>query len=196
MDDSRHTGNTRISLEQLIQLKRAERPPASFWDDFDQELHRRQLAALVNVEPWYRRAGRALAAIARRLAPAGAGATALALAVLALLRVDPLQRIASDAGPASADAEGMIIHLPEEAISVSAISAPTARSPLAQEEFRGHVRSAPQEFAAELPARRFVAVSAPVTVSSGSDTSAIYSARTLTAGTVLRSLGNAVPESL
>ncbi len=196
MGEPRHTGKNRISIEQLIQLKRAERPPPSFWEDFDRELHRRQLAALVNVDPWYRRAGRAMAAFSRRLAPAGAGATALALTVLALLRVDPLQRMASDADRVSPEAEGMVIQLPEEAISVSAITVPTARSPLAREEFRGHVRSAPQEFAAALPARRFVTVSAPVTVSSSSDTSAIYSARTLTAGTVLRSMGAAVPESL
>lgn len=200
MADSRHTPPSRkVSLEQLIQLKRTERPERAFWDDFDREFHRRQLAALVTVEPWHRRVGRVLAGITRRLAPAGAGATAIAVALLALVRVDPQHRASQDkaAAVAANESDTRVVVLPEEAISVSAISAPMARARIAPEEFSGNIRSAPQELGTGLAsARRFVAVAAPVTVSSESDTSAIYSARALTAGTVLRSIASAAPESL
>lgn len=187
----------RVSLEQLIQLKRSERPPAEFWDGFDQELHRRQLAALVTVEPWYQRAARVLAAAARRIAPVGVGAAAVAFAAVVLVRVGPANHATPgpDASAATAEADAKIVLLPEESISVSAPSTPRS-SPIV-EEFRGNVRSAPQELASGLAsARRFVAVAAPVTFSSENDASAIYSAKALTAGAVLRSLTAAAPESL
>src|SRR6185503_11573841 len=43
-----------ITLEDIIRLKRAERPPAEFWTDFDRELRAKQLAALVEKRPWWR----------------------------------------------------------------------------------------------------------------------------------------------
>lgn len=199
MAEPRHTKTPKVSLEQLIQLKRSERPPTAFWEDFDRELHRRQLAALVAIEPWHVRAARALAVAARRLAPIGAGATAVAFAVIALVRMDNSRQEAVDPSEALAMAEldTRVVLLPEEAISVSEHPAQTLRATTGQEEFLGSVRSAPQELAAGLAvARRFVAVSAPVTFSSGGESSDIYSARALTAGTVLRSLSGAAPESL
>jgi hypothetical protein len=199
MAEPKHTDDRRVPLEQLIQLKRSERPPASFWEDFDREFHRRQLVALVSIEPWHRRAARAVAMVARRIAPVAAGTAAVAFAVLALLRVDLSNRTngTAAASVAMADLEGKVVLLPEEAILASTALAPAPEALPAVEAFQGHVRSAPQELAAGLaPARRFVAVSAPVTLSSGDDTSAIYSARALTAGTVLRTLAGAAPESL
>jgi hypothetical protein len=41
-------------LEDLLHLKRAERPPAEFWAGFDQELRQKQLAALVERKSWWR----------------------------------------------------------------------------------------------------------------------------------------------
>lgn len=198
MGDPRHTFSGKVTVEQLIQLKRAERPAPTFWEDFDQEFRRRQLAALVSIEPWYRRAGRTFATLTRRLAPAGAGAAAIAFAVLALVRMEPARHAATNGGDVVAsDTDNRVIVLPEEAISVSAIAAPAPRARVAAEEFSGNIRSAPQELGSGLAsARRFVAVSAPVTFSSESDTSAIYSARALTAGSVLRSIASAAPESL
>lgn len=43
----------KITLEQLLQLKRAERPSPEFWDNFDRELRAKQLAALVQTRPWW-----------------------------------------------------------------------------------------------------------------------------------------------
>jgi hypothetical protein len=42
-----------ITLEDLLRLKRAERPAAEFWTRFDRELRAKQLAALVKREPWW-----------------------------------------------------------------------------------------------------------------------------------------------
>lgn len=38
---------SQFSLEELFEIKRAERPPAEFWDRFEVELKRRQLKAFV-----------------------------------------------------------------------------------------------------------------------------------------------------
>lgn len=43
-----------VTLEQLLRLKRAERPDADFWAKFDAELRQKQLAALVERRPWWR----------------------------------------------------------------------------------------------------------------------------------------------
>lgn len=196
MAEHRPQSSPKVTLEQLIQLKRREKPAASFWDDFDRELHRRQLASLVTIEPWHRRAVRAIAAVSRRFAPAGAGVAALALVGLAALRVGQQAPVTPDESLTAAEIDGKVFLLPEEAIRVSAVSPQDVRTRAGVEEFRGDVRSAPPEFGSGLAARRFTTVAAPVTFSSGDDASAIYSANALTAGTVLRTLVAAAPESL
>ncbi|WP_457795345.1 hypothetical protein [Horticoccus sp. 23ND18S-11] len=45
--------NRPITIEDLLRLKRAERPPAEFWTDFDRTLRAKQLAALVEKRPWW-----------------------------------------------------------------------------------------------------------------------------------------------
>ena len=45
--------NRPITIEDLLRLKRAERPPAEFWTDFDRKLRAKQLAALVDKRPWW-----------------------------------------------------------------------------------------------------------------------------------------------
>ena len=49
--DSKRT----ITLEDLLRLKRAERPAPEFWATFDRELRAKQLAALVEKRPWWQR---------------------------------------------------------------------------------------------------------------------------------------------
>lgn len=44
-----------LTVEDLLRLKRAERPNPDFWVRFDQELRTKQLAALVKREPWWNR---------------------------------------------------------------------------------------------------------------------------------------------
>jgi len=49
-----HDSKRPVTLEDILRLKRAERPPAEFWTQFDRELRAKQLAALVEKRPWWR----------------------------------------------------------------------------------------------------------------------------------------------
>ncbi|MEO0509731.1 MAG: hypothetical protein AAF065_07720 [Verrucomicrobiota bacterium] len=42
----------KVSLEELLRFKRAERPDEAFWDRFDDELHHRMMQTLVKKDPW------------------------------------------------------------------------------------------------------------------------------------------------
>jgi hypothetical protein len=43
----------KITIEDLLQLKRSERPSPEFWSKFERELHQKQLAALVQRRAWW-----------------------------------------------------------------------------------------------------------------------------------------------
>jgi hypothetical protein len=49
-----HDSRRPVTLEDILRLKRAERPPAEFWTAFDRELRAKQLAAIVERRPWWR----------------------------------------------------------------------------------------------------------------------------------------------
>lgn len=49
-----HERQRPVTLEDIIRLKRAERPAAEFWVQYDRELRAKQLAALVEKRPWWR----------------------------------------------------------------------------------------------------------------------------------------------
>src|SRR5688572_6119582 len=66
--------NRPITIEDLLRLKRAERPPAEFWATFDRELRAKQLAALVGKRPWWQRIPGALSRASRYRVPLGASA--------------------------------------------------------------------------------------------------------------------------
>jgi len=78
MVDGKDTNNRQISLEQLLRVKRAEQPDPEFWTQFEREYRQKQLAALVQAQPWYVRLGRTIGLIARRSAPVTAAAAAIA----------------------------------------------------------------------------------------------------------------------
>ena len=42
-----------VSIDDLLRLKRSEKPNCQFWHQFDHELHQRMLQTLVKKEPWY-----------------------------------------------------------------------------------------------------------------------------------------------
>ena len=63
---------SRITVEDLLRLKRAERPDAEFWTKFEVELRQKQLAALVRREPWWQRLPQVFAR--RAYVPIGAAA--------------------------------------------------------------------------------------------------------------------------
>lgn len=72
-----------VVIEDLLRLKRTERPPAEFWADFDQKLRAKQLAALVGKRPWWHSLPSPFALIARHRVPFGAAA-AFVLTVMAV----------------------------------------------------------------------------------------------------------------
>lgn len=51
MPDSKH--RSPLTLEDILRLKRAERPSPEFWVRFEQELRQKQLAALIERRPWW-----------------------------------------------------------------------------------------------------------------------------------------------
>jgi hypothetical protein len=70
--------NRRITVEDLLAVKRAERPPAEFWASFESELRAKQLAAIVGKRSWRDALPRIFTVIYRNQLPFGAVA-ALAL---------------------------------------------------------------------------------------------------------------------
>ncbi len=129
---------SKVSLEELIRLKRAERPPQEFWSEFESELRRKQLAAIVDKRPWWRRVS--AVNLARLSMPAGAAAI-LAFTVIAYRdsfvsapdSASPIAMPASaiPAGPSSADGQLLstnnaaadvgadaVLHASEEAVEV------------------------------------------------------------------------------
>lgn len=45
--------NSKVSLEDVLRLKRAERPTPEFWSNFERELRQKQLTALVEKRRWW-----------------------------------------------------------------------------------------------------------------------------------------------
>src|SRR6267154_1450431 len=84
----------KVTLEDLLRVKRAERPPAEFWNQFDRELQAKQLAALVGKKRWWHSAARTFARFS--YLPLGATA-ALAFAFMAMHQY--LSPVAEIAGP-------------------------------------------------------------------------------------------------
>ena len=85
-----HSEADKVTIENLLRLKRAERPSPEFWTRFEQDLRAKQLAAIIEKRPWWLtlrlpQAGRALS---RLQIPVGAAAV-LALSVVAVRQYRP-----------------------------------------------------------------------------------------------------------
>jgi hypothetical protein len=78
MNDHQRSSKT-VTLEDLLRIKRAERPPAEFWASFEKSLRAKQLAAIVEKRPWWY----SWRPVFRWSVPAGAVA-AVAVTVLSL----------------------------------------------------------------------------------------------------------------
>jgi len=92
-----------INLEDLLRLKRSERPSETFWNDFDQELHQRMLQTLVKKDPWYLQL---LRGFSGRLGQGIAVATAAAVVAMVVVRpalqpVAELESVALAVAPVS-----------------------------------------------------------------------------------------------
>jgi len=87
----------KVTIEDLLHLKRSERPDAEFWSGFDRELRQKQLAALLEKRPWWQTMPQLLAR--RAYLPIGATAV-LAFTLVSVKYYSPLQVVQVE-GPSS-----------------------------------------------------------------------------------------------
>ena len=97
-----------VTLEDLLRLKRTERPAPEFWADFERELRAKQLAAIVDRRPWWASALRGWVKLAHLQLPVGA----TAILALTFLTVREYRTPAVDAGiePAIAASRAPLNH--------------------------------------------------------------------------------------
>jgi hypothetical protein len=146
----------KISVEDLLRLKRAERPPAEYWATFESEIRAKQLSAIVSRRPWWDGISGVFSALNRHPVPVGAAA-ALALAWIGVRYVGGHADYA--AAPRTAAAE------PVGVAAVAAPSAPSLERASAAPEGAGFAaRVAVQEQAPIVAAAESHVTSAPVAV--------------------------------
>lgn len=97
-----HESKRPVTIEDLLHFKRAERPTAEFWTEFDRELRAKQLAALVEKRPWWRSFPNVFRGLARYHLPLGATAV-LAVTLVSLRDSHPPVTVptVSDSAPAA-----------------------------------------------------------------------------------------------
>ncbi len=86
-----------VTVEDLLKVKRAERPAVEFWAEFERELRVKQLAAIVEPRPWWAPFIRVGARVSRYQLPLGAAA------IMALTFVTVGEYRAFDSRAGSAD---------------------------------------------------------------------------------------------
>jgi len=76
MNDSQcpPTKPVNVTIEDLLRLKRAEKPPVEFWTEFERQMRTKQLAAIVRKDPWWASWLGVLGGAARFRMPLGAAA--------------------------------------------------------------------------------------------------------------------------
>ena len=103
--------HARVTIEDLLRLKRAERPDSEFWADFEKQLKQRQLAAAIHEErPWWRAIPAALPRFAITLS-AGAVTATLAIGIIvwrngAHQTAEPAASALATTAPASTEKAG------------------------------------------------------------------------------------------
>jgi hypothetical protein len=148
---------SQVTVEDLLRVKRAERPQPEFWAGFEQELRQRQLAALVERKPWWN----GLSASASRFGwlrlPVGATAV-LALTLLSVRQYSftagqpsvALGRKAIPGATASAT-RNAVGHAPAAGASVQSAVAEESTTPR-ELESKGSVSGAPEAASHEVVA--------------------------------------------
>jgi hypothetical protein len=86
----------KITIEDLLRLKRAERPTAEFWNNFERELRQKQLTALLEKRPWWQELPQLLTR--RTYLPIGATAI-LAFSLVSIKYFTPAQLAQESAQP-------------------------------------------------------------------------------------------------
>jgi hypothetical protein len=158
--------DAKITIEDLLRLKKAERPPAEFWATFEAEIRAKQLSAIVIRRPWWDGLSRIFAFLNRHQLAFGATA-AVALAWMGVeytsghrLAVSAPQTHATSvaatvvvpaaAAPVVAVAERAVA--PVQEAEVSAPAAPHDERPVV-EATASHLTQAPVIVPADAPAK-------------------------------------------
>jgi hypothetical protein len=118
---------TDINVEDLLRLKRSERPSEDFWSDFDRDLHQRMLQTLVKEDPWY---ARILAGLTGPMAQSIGIAVAAVLVAMLVVRPVFVRPVATDVSVAKSISD-----------DVRAVSAQVAQVELPFSEGTGAVDS-------------------------------------------------------
>jgi hypothetical protein len=145
----------KITVEDLLSLKKAERPPVEFWARFESEMRAKQLSAIVGKRSWRDGLPRIFAAFYRHQVPVGAFA-ALALTWATIhYSSEPLVavRAVPVATAASRPAALVSIHsAPVVQLSEHMVQAPTQTLAAAPEAAPARVVAASLPRASEAPA--------------------------------------------
>lgn len=132
--------NSQVTIEDLLRLKRAERPGPEFWVNFEQELRQKQLTALVQKRRWWHE----LPVLLNRRLYVPAGAAAIVAFTLVTVRYSAPTQIAqvANTAPQIMSADPAVETLPttvvagldqdqsliqEESIAVAAALTPVAQ---------------------------------------------------------------------
>jgi hypothetical protein len=158
--------DAKITLEDLIRLKRAERPPAEFWATFEAEIRAKQLSAIVIRRPWWDGLSRGFAILNRHQLAFGATA-AVALAWMGVAYTSSHRAVASapqvhavsvPAAITVAAAPAPVVPVAERAVArvqeveVSAPAAFPAERPVV-EATTSHLTQVPVAVAVDSPAK-------------------------------------------
>jgi hypothetical protein len=120
--------NRPIAVEDLLRLKRAERPPAEFWGEFDRQLRAKQLAALVGRRPWWQTLPQMFSRLGRYQVPIG-GAAILAITFISVREFQGGRSVHPAPVTPGAVASNAIPATPESRLpAVSAVVEPLAGS--------------------------------------------------------------------
>jgi len=192
MVDGKKTNNRQISLEQLLRVKRAEQPEPEFWDQFEQEYRQKQLSALVQAQPWFVRLGRTIGMIARRSAPVTAAAAAIATGYF-VVSGPSIVTTSPESSPVSERYETITVRPVESQVVASVGNLPEMIvQPVATRSDRFEARPLPitarARYIEDIMAKddqpqRYVTLSSPKTLFTGSSPSGTYVVNALSSQT-------------
>lgn len=146
---SQRPQNSKITVEDLLRLKRAERPDAEFWNKFEVELRQKQLAALVERRPWWQQ----IPLLLNRRAYLPIGATAVLTFTLVSLRYYAPIQVASVApveAAALAPVASQVVEPRHDIVASVAASQPRIEQVAVEEQPRA---TAQVQLSDELPAK-------------------------------------------
>jgi hypothetical protein len=175
--------NRKITVENLLSLKKAERPAAEFWATFESEMRAKQLAAIVGKRSWSDGISRMFAVVSRHHLPFGAVA-ALAVTWVGVHYVGetpsvshsiPVAVVVPRLAPAVSD-----VPAPERVVeprAVAVIGTREAAQAPALASSSSHVVRAPLAMSAEAPPRTPFSYAEVLSVSDFRETQADISRR-------------------